>query len=88
MEEKFPSADWFSDLNPVDCVCVLSLFLKQANFFSTVFSKQFFYHGTLERATSQREFVQLLSNLVSHIKNKNVPANFLFLNTFLQERFF
>ena len=39
------SKRWLAQLyeNPVDCICGWSLFVKQANFFSTVFSKQFSY---------------------------------------------
>ena len=33
---------WTKLLSPVDCVCGRSLFAKQENFFSTVFSKHFF----------------------------------------------
>ena len=37
-----------SSENPVDCVCARSLLAKQENFFSAVFSKQFFHQkGTL-----------------------------------------
>ena len=37
-----------SSENPVDCVCGRSLLAKQENFFSAVFSKQFFHQkGTL-----------------------------------------
>ena len=44
------SKRWLAQLseNPVDCVCGRSLFAKQENFFSAVFSKQFFHQkGTL-----------------------------------------
>ena len=39
------SKRWLAQLseNPVDCVCGRSLFAKQENFFSAVFSEQFFH---------------------------------------------
>ena len=59
--------------------------------FSALFSRNnFFTRRDTKRATSQREFVRLLSNLDSrvHIINKNVSAIFLFLNTFFSRAIF
>ena len=67
MEVNFPSADWLGYLRTQLTVFVGGVCLRSRKMFSALFSRNKFFtrRGHFKRATSQREFVRLLSNFDS-----------------------
>ena len=72
------SEPWLAQLseNPMDCVCGQSLFAKQANFFSAVFSKQFFTRRELFKDDFQSALCSLGTLMFINIINSSLEVVF------------